>query len=400
MPGPLAGYRIIDLTQMVSGPLATMILADEGAEVIKVEPPEGDHTRAAAHRRGGFSAIFLNNNRNKRSIVLDLKKMEGLAVLLRLVEGADVFVQNFRPGVAERLGVGEEAIRARSADIVYVSLSGYGETGPDAGKPAYDPLLQAMSGLATIQGGADEARPRLLRTILPDKLTAVTAAQAITAALLARAKSGVGQHVRLSMLEAVLAFLWSSDMESQTFVDSEPKPQVAATFIDLIYETAEGYLSVAVQSDREWAALAKALGRPQWLSDPRFATPALRQKNAEERLKLTQEALSAAPAAFWLERLGEAGVPAAPVLTRNEVVRHPQVAAGEILFECDHPLAGRLRQARAAARFSQTAANARRPAPALGEHTAEILGQFGYPPEEIERLSALGVTRPRERKED
>src|SRR5882672_5980633 len=222
MPGPLHGYRVVDLTSNVSGPLATMILADQGADVIKVEAPDGgDATRAGSNRRAGFTASFLNNNRNKRSIVLDLKTQGGLQAVMRLVADADVFIQNFRPGVADRLGVGEEAVRAVSPRIVYVSISGFGEKGPYAAKPAYDPVIQGFSGLATVQAGSDEARPRLLRTILPDKLTA------ITAALLARERSGEGQHVRLSMLEAVLAFLWSSDMGSQTFVADEAARQEA-----------------------------------------------------------------------------------------------------------------------------------------------------------------------------
>src|SRR5271154_5805015 len=282
MPGPLYGYRIVDLTSNVSGPLATMILADQGADVIKVEPPDGgDATRAGGDGRGGFSASFLNNNRNKRSIVLDLKTPGGVEALMRLVAGADVFVQNFRPGVAERLGVGEDAVRAVSPDIVYVSISGFGEKGPYAAKPAYDPVIQGFSGLATVQAGSDEARPRLLRTILPDKLTAITASQAITAALLARERTGEGQHVRLSMMEAVLFFLWASDMGCQTFIGDEPGRQEAASAFDLIYETADGWITVAVQTNAQWVALTDALGRPEWLDDPRFTTPALRQMNVE-----------------------------------------------------------------------------------------------------------------------
>src|SRR3954449_11518605 len=247
MPGPLHGYRIVDLTSMISGPLATMILADQGADVIKVENPDGgDHTRAANNRRGGYSASFLNNNRNKRSVALDLKGAAAKQALLRLVATADVFVQNFRPGVADRMGLGEAAIRAVRPDIVYVSISGFGERGPYAQKPVYDPLIQAVSGLATIQAGSDHERPRLVRTIIPDKLTAVTASQAITAALLARERTGEGQHVRLSMLDAVIAFLWASDMGSQTFVGGDFPQQEAASFIDLIYETADDYISAAV----------------------------------------------------------------------------------------------------------------------------------------------------------
>jgi crotonobetainyl-CoA:carnitine CoA-transferase CaiB-like acyl-CoA transferase len=389
MPGPLHGYRVVDLTSNVAGPLATMILGDQGADVIKVEAPDGgDATRAGGNRRAGFTASFVNNNRNKRSIVLDLKTRGGLQALMRLVAGADVFVQNFRPGVAERLGVGEEAVRAASPKIVYVSISGFGEKGPYAEKPAYDPVIQGFSGLATVQAGSDEARPRLLRTILPDKLTAITASQAITAALLARERTGEGQHVRLSMLEAVLAFLWASDMGGQTFVGDEPERQEPASAFDLIYETADGYMTVAALTDRQWAGLARVVSRLEWLEDERFKTPALRQRNIDARLELTQAALMARPAAEWLELLTAAGIPCGPVLTRNQVIRHPQVAALGLVVETDHPQAGRLRQTRAAARFSQTPAEIRRGAPALGEHTQEILAELGYSAAEIAELSS------------
>ena len=292
MPGPLDGYRVIDLTSMVSGPFATMMLGDQGAEVIKVESlGQGDHTRTGSNRSNGLASGFLNVNRNKRSLAVNLKDPRGRDALLRLAQSADVFIQNFRPGVVERLGVAEPDIRAVSPEIVYVSINGFGETGPYAHKRVYDPIIQAASGLASVQGGSDDARPRLVRTILPDKLTGVTAAQAVTAALLARERTGESQHVRLSMLDAVVSFLWASDMGGQTFLEQPPTEQQAASFIDLIYETKDGHMSVAVMSDREWIGLTRALERPEWLEDARFRTPALRDENIDDRLSLTQEVL-------------------------------------------------------------------------------------------------------------
>lgn len=389
MPGPLDGYRIIDLTSMISGPLATMILADQGADVIKVEHPDGgDHTRAANNRRNGLSASFLNNNRNKRSVALDLKNPAALQAMLRLLSTADVFVQNFRPGVADRMGLGEQAVRVAAPSIIYVSISGFGETGPYAQKPVYDPLIQGVSGLASIQAGSDTERPRLVRTIVPDKLTAYNAAQAITAALLSRERTGQGQHIRLSMLDAIIAFLWASDMGSQTFVDEDIPQQEAASFIDLIYETATFPISAAVQTNREWTALTRALDKPSWLEDARFKSPALRQRHINERLAMTQEAFRTRSAEEWLDRLTEEGVPCAPVLTRTQMLSNPQVVANGIIVETEHPRVGRIRQARPAARFSGTPATILRGGAALGEQTAEVLAELGYSPAEIEALAS------------
>ncbi|HXR25918.1 MAG TPA: CoA transferase, partial [Candidatus Binataceae bacterium] len=259
MPGALDGFRIIDLTQMVSGPMATMMLADQGADVIKVEPPgTGDLTRALAGRRRGMSPPFAVINRNKRSVVIDLKTARGLELMKQLVAGADVFIQNFRPGAVERMGLGEPALRAIKPDLVYVSISGFGESGPYVHKRTYDPVIQALSGLASIQGDPG-GRPRMMRVIVPDKVTALTAAQAITAALLARERTGKGQHVRLAMLDAVVAFMWPESMASHTFVDTNHVVTRPLNTRDLIFETTDGYITCGAISDSEWAGLCRAL---------------------------------------------------------------------------------------------------------------------------------------------
>ncbi len=391
MAGPLSGVRIIDLTGMISGPLGAMILADQGADVIKVEPPSGDSTRRAATQRDGWSASFLNNNRSKRSVVLDLKKDGARDALLKLFEGADVVMQNFRPGVADRLGVGYKAAKTAREDIIYASISGFGFEGPYAHKPVFDPLIQSLSGLTTVQALSDQHRPSLIRTILPDKLTGFTVAQAITAALFARERGAGGQHITLSMLDTVIHFLWSSDMGGHTFVGDELEAETAQSFIDLIYETADGYMSVAAFRLVDWHKLADAVGRPQWKTDPRFLTSAGLEEYKPARLELTQEALREKTTAEWITILEEFDVPCAPVLTRREMIRHPQIAANALIVETEHPEAGLLRQTRAPARFEGTVLPEPAPAPALGQHTAEVLREAGLSPSDIDTLMETGA---------
>lgn len=393
MAGPLEGYRIIDLTSMISGPVATMLLGDQGADVVKVEPPAGgDLVRSFGARRPGFPAIFLTTNRNKRSIVLNLKSEGGRDLLKKLVAGADVFVQNFRPGAVERMGIDEEVLRRLNPGLVYVSISGFGEKGPYASQRVYDPVIQALSGLASIQGGAEGARPRMVRTIVPDKLTAVTAAQAITAALLARERTGIGQHVRLSMLDAMVSFLWPEGMARYTFRGENKGTTRPVEARDLVFETTDGYITVGVNSDAEWLGLTRALERPEWLEDPRLKTPTGRVKHADVRLEMTAEVIATRSSAAWLERLLAEQVPCAPILSREELLDDPQIAANELIVESVHPHAGPMRQTRPAARFDRTPAEIRRPAPDLGEHTEEILTEIGLTEEEIEMARRAGDT--------
>ena len=391
MAGPLNGFKVVDLTAMISGPVATMILGDQGADVIKVETPTGgDFARQVATRRGGFSASFLNNNRNKRSIVLDLKSTDGLSVLHDLVRDADVFIQNFRPGVADRIGCGYDKLREINPTLVYMSISGFGFEGPYAGRRVFDPLIQSLSGLTTVQAGSDEERPRLVRTILPDKLTGYAAAQSICAALLARSKSSEGQHVRLAMIDTVIAFLWSSDMGGHTFIGDEFEKEVAQSFIDLIYETADGFISVAVMRHTEWIGLSRAVDKPEWLEDERFQNTAGLEENKSARLELTQSALRARTTSEWIERLENEDVPCAPVLTRKEMIRHAQIKANKIVMESEHPQAGLLRQARNAASFLGTPAEHRYGAPLHGGNSREILAELGYDTDRIDSLIESG----------
>ena len=388
MNGPLSGIRVVDLTTVISGPLTTMMLADQGADVIKIESPNGgDYARHVATRRGGFSASFLNNNRNKRSVVLDLKSPDGIEALKAIAATADVVVQNFRPGVVERLGIGAEDLRAVNPGLIYVSIAGFGFDGPLASKPVYDPLIQAISALTTVQAGSDEERPRLVRTILPDKLTGFQTAQAVTAALFARERTGEGQEVHVSMLDTVISFLWSSDMNGHTFVGDELEREEAQSFIDLIYKVEDGYVSVAVMQDKHWRDFAGAVDRQDLLEDPRFLTPELRELNRDARLEATQEALKDFTVEQVIQRMEAADVPCARVLSRREMRQHPQVVANGTIVEVDHPVAGRLRQSRHAAVFSKTPTSIRRGAPRLGEHTREVLTEVGLHSTTVDLLS-------------
>lgn len=392
MAGPFEGIRVVDFTQMIAGPLATMTLADQGADVIKVEAPKiGDHARLVATQRNGFSASFVNNNRNKRSIVLNLKEPAGLAAAHRLIETADVVVQNFRAGVAERIGIGETKARELNERVIYASIAGFGFTGPYVNKPVFDPLIQATSGLTTVQAGADDQRPRLVRTILPDKLTGIQASQAISAALFSRERTGKGQHIQLSMLDTVVSFLWSSDMGGHTFIGDEMEVERAQSFIDLIYETADGFVSVAVMQNKEWHAFTDALDVAHLREDSRFLTAALREENKDARLSAMQDAIATYTSDEVIARLEAADVPCAPVLTRREMIRHPQIEANELIVENAHPVAGRLRQTRPPARFSETPPEYRFGAPLLGADTTEVLAEAGYSEDEIVELLTSGA---------
>ena len=396
MPGPLAGIKVLDLTSVVSGPLATMFLADQGAEVIKIEPLGGDitrHSRQSVSASGEFSALFVSTNRGKRSLSLDLKRPEAVTIMRKLIARADVLVQNFRPGTMERLGLGEPTLRTDNPRLIYVSISGVGESGPYAGKRVYDPIIQGLSGLADLQADPQTRRPRMIRTIVADKTTAIFAAQAVTAALFARERTGEGQHVRLAMLDTMIAYLWPEAMTQYTVVGREATTADPTARPELIFETADGYVTVGTISDSEWRGFCAAAQRPDLAEDPRFNTPSGRAVNATERILLMAEIIKEHPTAEWLQRLDANDVPSAPVLRRSQVIANEQVLARELISEFDHPDIGLVRQPQPPARFDRTPAEIQGPAPRIGEHSEMILAEFGLEATEIERLAAEKIVR-------
>jgi crotonobetainyl-CoA:carnitine CoA-transferase CaiB-like acyl-CoA transferase len=360
--------------------------------VIKVEPPGlGDILRLLGTQRGGMGALFANLNRSKRSIVVNLRKESGRDIVRRLVAGADVFVQNYRPRVIERLGLGEPALRRLRPELVYVSISAFGRTGPMARRPAYDHIIQGMTGAPWIQPGAGAERPEYMRTAFCDKVTGYATAQAITAALLARERGCGGQHLQISMLGAALAFLWPDGMMNHTLLEEDvvALPPLAASYNFL--EARDGFLSVAAVTDAQWAGLFRAAGRPELIEDPRFASMPLRIQNWRELLAELDGGRVAMSSAEALAALEAEDVPAGPILRPEALAADPQITAAGLLEESRHPVLGRIRQPRPPADFSHTPAAIGRPAPRLGQHTDEVLAELGFSQAEIGEARAKGV---------
>jgi crotonobetainyl-CoA:carnitine CoA-transferase CaiB-like acyl-CoA transferase len=393
MAGALEGVRVLDFSTMVAGPVATMMLADQGADVIKVEQPHGDLMRHFSYGRNGMSASFLCCNRNKRSLALDLKTPQGLEIVQKLIATAEVLVHNFRPGAAERVGLGEDAVRSIRRDMVYVSISGFGESGPYANQRAYDPIIQALSGLADIQRDRDTGRPRMVRTIIADYTTALTSAQAIAAALFARERTGEGQHVRIAMLDAMISYLWPEAMPSLTYVGDETDPSDGEVGPDLVYATQDRYITVAALSDDEWAGTCRALKREDLIDDLRFKTARDRSVNAVLRREIIAAELEKWVASEILPRLLSNDVPSTPVLSRFELLSDGQVLENHILEEFQSTALGKVRMPRPAARFDRTPAAVREMAPLLGAHNGSILSELNYSADDIGRLTRNRILR-------
>ena len=396
MPGPLQGVRVVEMAVAVTGPLAVSLLVDQGADVVKVEEPGyGDQGRYVGVQSGGISALFQMCNRGKRSIAVDCTDPRGRDIVLELCAEADVFVQNMRPGVIERLGLGYGTVSVRNPGIVYLSLSGFGPDGPYSHRRVYDSVIQAQSGLVGNQTGINDESPRFLRQAAADKITSYTAAQAVTAALYARDRGAGGQHIQLSMLDASVAFLFADAAAHEVALDNDQR-HLAQSFSahQRAIAFADGYAVVAAVTDSEFHGMARAVGVDS--SDPRVATMTDRQKNrpqTSEVFRAVHAAAATMPLAEAVEALDRHQVPFGVVLGVEDIATDAQAVHNEIFTEHDHPRMGRIRQPRPAPRFSATPAELREPSsPAHGQHTDDVLAELGWD-DRVDELRANGVIK-------
>ena len=392
--GPCTGIRVLDFSTVISGPLPTQALGDLGADVIKLEAPTGDSSRhaGAPFREPGFSALLAQFNRNKRSIVLDLKHPEARAAARRLAGTCDVVLQNFRPGVAERLGLDYETLCQENPGLIFLAITGFGSDGPYAGLPAYDHVIQGITGLMPLQGGTD--RPRLVQGGVADKATGLTALSGVLAALLARERNGgQGQRVEVPMLDAYAAFALPEEMLSRTFPplvsDAPGLNQVFRT-----WDTADGHVVGLVIRDAEFQALCQAIGREDLLDDPRFASTMDRFANFDAWVEPAEAEIRKLPTREFIARARALGAPFAPVQDVDEFLADAQTAHNQTTVECEDPRfagQGTTRYLRHPVRYSATPASLRRHPPRLGEHTDEVLAEAGFSSAEIAKLRAAGL---------
>lgn len=377
--GPLSGYRVVEFCSTLAGPLATMLMGDQGADVIKVEAPGGDQGRQVGNTRqgvAGVSTMFVNVNRNKRSIVLDLKNPADLDNARRLAASADVIVQNFRPGVMDRVGLGYDAIRSLRDDIIYISISGLGDEGVGAGRRVYDVVVQGLAGFAAVQADRESNEPRQIQNAVTDKIVALVVWQAATAALLHRERSGQGQHVKVNMLTAALNFLWPESMPSITFTGEGVVSAGSLAGVRYVFPTADGHIIAGFVSNPEFECVCRALEMDALCADPRFDSISKRFHNAPELNALVAKRLSTRPSAYWLARLEAEDAVFAPVNRPEDIPGDAHVVAVGALEEHHHPVYGGYRQPVHPAAFGASPAAHHRHPPLLGEHTEEILAEL------------------------
>lgn len=393
MPGPFDGLKVVDLTTVVVGPYSTQLLADMGAEVVKVEAPDGDLTRLTGPSRNpGMTANFMQINRNKRSLAIDLKTEAGAEAMRRLLKDADVFVHNMRPEPLARLGFDYEKVRELNPEIVYCNIWGFGLEGRYAGRPAFDDIIQGVSGLVALEAfGGKPAR--YVPMLLADKLTGVMAAYAISAALFHKLKTGEGQMIETPMFESMTSFAMIEHIAGEGFVPSlgPPGSERHAKPMRFPAETADGHVCILATSDKHWQGLTEAAGRPDLMTDPRFKDRRTRLENRQDVIDAINEMAKTRTTAEWVQAMAEAGVPCMQINTLPEVIDDPHLDDVGFFPEFDHPSEGRIRLMAPPYKLSKTGPSIRRLPPRFGEHTAEVLAELGYDDATIAAMLEAGA---------
>jgi crotonobetainyl-CoA:carnitine CoA-transferase CaiB-like acyl-CoA transferase len=392
---PLRGIRVVDLTRILAGPYATMILGDYGADVVKVEHPNGgDDTRrwGPPWVPGGASAYFTAVNRNKRSCTLDFKRDEGREILWRLVEGADVLISNFRPGVLARLGFDYQSARERNPRLIYVLINGYGETGPAAEKPSFDVIVQGESGVMDVTGFPD-GPPTRVGISLGDETAGLLAVQGILAALFERSRTGEGQKVEVALHDGLLSLLI---YHAQGWLAGGARPvRLGNAHPSIVpyqtFPTADGWINVGVGNERQWTAFCRVIGREEWTADPRYRTNSDRVVHRGELVPALEKIFAERPATEWIEVLSAAEIPCGRIRSVPEALDSPEARARDMVVDVETADGRSLRVVGPPIKLSATPAAVRRPPPRLGEHTDQVLAEIGHSPEEIERLRASRV---------
>lgn len=396
LPLPLAGFRVLDLTRFLAGPYCSMTLADLGADVIKLEQPDGgDGARHYGPFVNGESYRFVQVNRGKRSVAVNLKDPRGRSITQRLAGTCDLVMESFRPGVADRLGIGYQTLADGHPDLLYCSISGFGQTGPSRRRPAFDIMAQGATGMLRMTGQPD-GRPAKAGIAVNDLAAGMTAVQAILAAQLVRSATGVGQYIDIALTDALLA--WTVWETGAWFGGGEPAGPTGtrhrASTPYQAYRTEDGYVTIGAGTERLWRRTAKALGAARWLDDARFAGQQARLAHIDELEAEIEAVTTTRSTAHWLTVLDVAGVPAGPVLRHDQALADPQVSAREMIVEMEHPLMGRIRTLGQPAKFSRSRTGAyRHPAPWLGQHTGAVLAELGLTEAEIDDLMSAGVAR-------
>ena len=396
MSGPLDGVRVIDLTTVLMGPFATQWLGDYGADVVKIEPPSGDTSRSLVPVHGeGMAAGFLHVNRNKRSLVLDLKKPAGLAALFRLIREADVLIYNVRPQAMARLGLGWDAVRAANPRLIYVGVFGYGQDGPYGPKPAYDDLIQGALGLPSIVAAVGDGVPRYVPIAMIDRTVGTAAVGAVSAALYRREKTGVGQAIDVPMFETMVPFVMGEHMTGHTYEPPEGKPGYPRLLARdrTPFATKDGYVCTLIYNDKHWRAFYRMIGREtEFDTDPRVSTMAARVQNIDALYAMVAEILRTDTTDAWLQKFDAADIPSMRLNSLESLMADPHLVACGYFEVHEHPTEGPIRQMKPAGKWSESPPDIRCLAPRLGEHSAEILREAGYSAAEISALAAEGVT--------